>query len=170
MTETDSVSGAAQYEDHPIVERSRNNDKMDAERVKAVAAEYQPRDMLGGVWGHGEFFRAVLDEVGVRRKDDRQIRPRTAFYDNDKAVGGDGMSTGPVDKRNVNTMDVDGERHVAVVPIRFSDEEQAGRFIAVADEYDWAVEWGFNKKVNAHRVDTPSELTVYVAPSDFLDY
>lgn len=111
--------------------------------------------------GHEAFFRAVHEFLGTGYADDPvPALIDTDHYDFDKSVGGDGFGASAVDKRRCNTLD----RDVAVTAVNLRDAEMVGRFMALADEMEWAIEWGFSQTGGANT------LTVIVAPSNSLDY
>lgn len=136
----------------------KKNDDVKLSNVRASMDTLGESDLLSGVWGHMDFFRAILSELG---RDPKHHHLKTAFYDFSKAVGGDGMSTGPLDKRNANTvMDNDSlNREIVAMCVPLENTLDVATFANMVETWNWAVEWGINQDGN-----------VWVTPSKNLDY
>lgn len=160
MSANNAVQDAQTTADDALTARAEARG-MDTSDVLAAYrnADASAGNVLGGVWGHEAFFRAVHEFLGTGHADDPlPVLMDTDYYDFDKSVGGDGFGASAVDKRRCNTLD----REVAVTAVNLRDAEMVGRFMALADEMGWAIEWGFSQ--------TGATLSVIVAPSNSLDY
>ena len=141
-TQTDTMSPTARtdnHDGHEILEHF-------------ICADASASNVLSGVWGHREFVEAISDFVGTHGI------VKTAFYDFDKAVGGDGMAYAPIDKRRCNTTDDD---EIVVIKMTLETERHIGRFMALVEELDWAMEWGYQYGKDLRVVISPSHKTDY---------
>ena len=159
------MSASTDAQPTTVTGRARSSG-IDAETIVETVVETELDGVLADVSDHADFFRAVLRAVGHEEKADSHPVGlyKTAFYDFDKAVGGDGMSTGPINKRTANLIRDGTDRKVAATRIHLRDAETVGRFVALADAYDREIEWGFDKTPRGN------DLTVWVAPSDAVDW
>lgn len=144
--------------DNPFLSAYSKKNNVDLFAVREHMDTLRPSRLLKGTWGHMSFFYAVVSEL---EHDKEHYHLKTAFYDFEKSVGGDGMSTGPLDKRNINTvMNTDTHnREIVAMRVSMSTTEDVAKFANMINKWNWAVEWGIDQTGN-----------VWVAPSDVLDY